>query len=169
MNMFDPGISRIPEGTAIDSPANAFVLLPELHQRFGRLECYLEEVDENTYSFKHTARSVQIEAFYEPRAPRLVFANHEPEGTPRSPLPSSRLLKFHRACCLILAMSGVAEYVERLLDDTEELILKGVLAADGNSDLGLVLRLKGLCSEDEEEEMLTEWGHGSLSSTVVVC
>ncbi|KAL0636405.1 hypothetical protein Q9L58_004655 [Maublancomyces gigas] len=174
MNMFDPGISRILEGTAINSPANALMLLPELHQRFGRLECYLEEVDENTYSFKHTARSVQIEAFYEPRAPRLAFANHEPEGTPHSPLPSARLLKFHRACCLILAMSGAAEYVERLLDDTEELMLKGMLAADGSSDLGLVLRLKGLYSDDEEEgeleeEVLAEWGHGSLSPTVAVC
>lgn len=40
------------------------------------------------------------------------------------------LLKFHRACCLVLSASGVAEYVEQLLDDADCAREDGVLASD---------------------------------------
>lgn len=152
MNMFDPGISAALEGSLIDTPANALILLPELHQRFGRLECYLEEVAANTYTAHHVRRCLPLNEFYNPRAAQLEFRNHEPAGIPQSALPCRRLLHFHRACCLILSMSGAAEYVERLLDDTEELICKGVLQADGSSDFTLMMRLRGLCGESGEQE-----------------
>lgn len=167
MNMFDPGISAALEGSFIDTPANALILLPELHQRFGRLECYLEEVAANTYTVHHVRRCLPLNAFYNPRAAQLEFRNHEPDGIPQSALPCRRLLHFHRACCLILSMSGAAEYVERLLDDTEQLMCKGVLQADGSSDLALMLRLRGLCGESEKQE--AEEARRARDAMPVVC
>lgn len=44
----------------------------------------------------------------------------------------------------MLSMSGAAEYVESLLDDTETLMEKGVLAEDGSSNFALFLRMRGV-------------------------
>lgn len=44
----------------------------------------------------------------------------------------------------MLAMSGAAECVEELLDDTETLMQRGVLAEDGSSNFALVMKLRGL-------------------------
>lgn len=41
-------------------------------------------------------------------------------------------------------MSSAAEYVESLLDDTETLMEKGVLAEDGSSNFALFLRIRGV-------------------------
>lgn len=40
-------------------------------------------------------------------------------------------------------MWGV-EYVERLLRDTEQLVTSGTMKADGSSDLGVLLTLRGV-------------------------
>lgn len=151
LNMFDPGISQALAGPLIDSPANAMMLVPELHDRFGRLECYFEECPAlavNTYTFHTTRGSVPLDAASAPAASHVVFMNRERDPTaPRAELPSLRLLKIHRACCLILSMSGAAEYVESVLRDTETLMESGVLAEDGSSDFGLLMRLRGLTEE----------------------
>lgn len=40
-------------------------------------------------------------------------------------------------------MSGMAEYVDRLIDKTEDLMCQDVLSADGSSNLALLLAGKG--------------------------
>lgn len=147
LNMFDPGISSILSGTLIDTPMNAMMLAAELHDRFGNLQCYLQEaptVGENTYTFHTTRGASTLDPAFAPAASHIVFTNHERGGAAPADLPSPRLLALHRACCLMLSMSGAAEYVENLLDDTEALMQKGVLAEDGSSNFALFLRMRGL-------------------------
>lgn len=147
LNMFDPGISHVLAGPLIDSPANAMMLVPELHDRFGRLQCYLQEDPDlaNTYTFHTTRGTVPLPPSYAADGRRVVFQNRERDPTgPKAELPLPRLLRIHRACCLMLSMSGAAEYVEKLLRDMETMMERGVLAADGSSNLELLLRLRGL-------------------------
>lgn len=131
MNMFDPGISHILEGLEIDSPRNAMTLCEDLHSRFGRLKWYLEP----RRGAPHTYTMHAIPSHYMPR--RLL----PPSGivtlnaTGSVPPPSPRLLAFHRACCLMLSMSGAGECVDQVLRDMGELSGAGVLATDGTSNL----------------------------------
>lgn len=128
------------------------MLIRELHERFGSLECYLKETAVlHSYTFHMVPRVIPLLPASTPTAEHIVFENHE-TGEPRSPLPSPRLLAVHRACCMMLAMSGAAEYVESLLNDTDELMQRGVLAEDGSSNLGLLLRMRGF-----QEEGMEEW------------
>lgn len=147
LNMFDPGISRLLAGPLIDSPANAMMLIPELHDRFGRLQCYLQEVPDVPYSytFHSTRGAVALHPTDDPAGRHIVFANHERDLTvPVAQLPNPRFLRIHRACCMILSMSGAAGYVEKLVRDTETLMQRGVLATDGSSNFALLMRLRGL-------------------------
>lgn len=142
LNMFAPGISNTLAGALIDTPMNAMILTADLHDRFGSLECYLQATDEpHTYTF-HMVRGVPALVPAPPPKEKIVFANNDDE--PHADLPSPRLLAVHRACCMMLAMSGAAEYVESLLDDTEALMQRGVLAEDGSSNFALVMKLRGL-------------------------
>lgn len=150
MNIFDPGVAASLEGSLIDHPSNAVLLAQDLHDRFGALEAYFEAVEDavepNTYRFVLTDGHAAVLDDLRPK-PVIALKNHEPLGTPQSRLPAPELLRLHRACCLILNMSGAAEYVERLLDDAEALMQSGVLAEDGGSDFGLFLKMRGLCDE----------------------
>lgn len=158
LNMFDPGISSTLTGTMIDMPANAMMLVSDLHDRFGRLECYLEPAPSHgphTYTF-HTVRgALPLDPYFAPASPHVVFSNHERVGAVMSDLPSPRLLAIHRACCMMLSMSGASEYVESLVRDTQNLMQRGVLAEDGGSNITLLLRLRGL--HDDTVEAVPEW------------
>lgn len=130
------------------------MLVPELHDRFGRLQCYLQEDPDlaNTYTFYTARGAVPLPPSYAAVGRRVVFQNRERDPTGlKADLPLARLLRIHRACCLMLSMSGAAEYVERLLRDMDTMMERGVLAGDGSSNLELLLRLRGL--EDMEDEV----------------
>lgn len=150
LNMFDPGISSILTGTLIDTPMNAMILAAELHDRFGSLQCYLQAdptAGDNAYTFHTTRGASTLDPAFAPAASHIVFKNNERGDTVPADLPSPRLLALHRACCLMLSISGAAEYVENLLDDTEALMQKGVLAEDGSSNVALFLRMRGIQDE----------------------
>lgn len=166
LNMFDPGISRVLAGSLIDSPSNAMIMIPELHHRFGRLQCYLQEVpgQADTYSFHSTRGAAALDRKDGPRGRNVVFVNHETDGV-KAELPSARLLKIHRACCLMLAMSGAGEYVERLLRDAERLLEHGVLASDGSSNFALIMKLRGL--EEAMEGVVETWDVGRRVAVMV--
>lgn len=106
----------------------------------------------------------------DPKAEKITFVNHEPVGTSWADLPSARLLKLHAACCGMMEMAGVAEYVDYVVRDLARLDLEGALAGDESSDIGIVLRMKGFWSwfsdlEDEEQEGGGEW----VESGVDIC
>lgn len=159
LNMFDTGISTELEGGRIDAPSNAMILAHDLHDEFGKLRCYLEEVGLNSYVFRKTRDAAVLAPGMTPK-PLITFVNHEPEGTLWADLPSARLLKLHAACCKMMEMAGAAEYVESVIEDLDRMEEHGTLAANGSSDLGMLLRIKGLCgwSGDlgDEEDAIKE-------------
>lgn len=146
LNMFVPGLSTMLEGSLIDSPANAMILVSDIHDEFGKLRCYLEEIpgSANSYTFKTTTGAVELPPVMYPKTEVITFVNYEPEGTRMAELPSQCLLKLHAACCKMMEMAGAGEYVERVLEDMERMEEEGTLAGDGSSDIGMVLRIKGL-------------------------
>lgn len=153
LNMFDPGISTVLEGPLIDTPANAMILATELHDEFGRLRCYFDELAPGTYRFRKTRYATSLSPAADPKADRITFANHEPAGTALADLPSARLLKIHAACCKMMEMAGAADFVESVIDDLERMEDEGTLAGDGSSDLGMLLRIKGLWDGQEDQEV----------------
>lgn len=158
LNMFAPGVSNSLAGDLIDTPMNAMMLTADIHERFGNLDCYLQQTSEaNTYTFHMVRGKAPLVPSATPTE-KIVFTNHDQE--PFADLPSPRLLAIHRACCMMLSMSGAAEYVENLLDDTETLMERGVLAEDGSSNFALVMKLRGL------QEGFGEWE--SFQEPVVV-
>src|SRR6266498_142500 len=108
--MFDPGIIRWIEGDNIDRPSNAVSLSVNLHRSFGSLQIYFEAVPgfENRYTIKST------ESFF-PFQPlpitRELFIT--PDHSIDPPMP--RLLAIHRACCLIMHLSGAGDYIDKVL------------------------------------------------------
>lgn len=131
MNMFHPGISHVLAGDAIDSPYNAMTLAGDLHKRFGRLKWYLEPTGKSQNSYTvHAIHGQRIETWLRPPGGIVTF-----NASGEVPPPDPRLIALHRACCLILSMSGAGECAEDVLQDMRELSGSGVLAADGSSDL----------------------------------
>ncbi|RPB06310.1 hypothetical protein P167DRAFT_458626, partial [Morchella conica CCBAS932] len=127
LNMFDPGVSLLLQGERIDGPANAMMLYPELHSRFGLLHWYLEEVpgggggddDEAVYVFCRSRGAPLLPLHCMPAGPGGTVRFTRMDGS-RTELPSRRLLAVHRACAKILEVAGAAEYVEDLLDEFED-------------------------------------------------
>lgn len=143
MNMFDPGISHRLIGAAIDSPSNAITMCGDLHHRFRQLKWYLEPAraaPPHSYTM-HLVRGQRMpRGLLPPAGPgAITFCS-----TAAAPPPDPRLVAFHRACCLMLRMSGAGECMHRVLRDMKDLQGSGVLASDGSSDLGLFWRLNDI-------------------------
>lgn len=158
LNMFQPGTSMQLEGALIDTPANALMLATEIHNEFGRLRCYFEMIpgSAHTYEFKTTRDAVPLLPGLYPASGCVMFRNHEPEGKQLADLPCPKLLGLHAACCKMMEMAGAAEYVDAVLDDMERMQEEGTLAENGSSDIGMLLRMKGLgCWEGYGEQAQT--------------
>lgn len=141
MNMFDPGISHSLAGTAIDSPRNAITMCTDLHFRFRQLKWYLEPARgavPHSYTM-HLARGQRIcRGVYPPDGPDgIITFNSTATAAP----PDPRSIALHRACCLMLRMSGAGECTDRAVRDMRDMQEQGVLATDDSSDLGLLWRL----------------------------
>jgi HNH endonuclease len=130
--MFDPGIIHQIEGVNIDGPYNALTLTHDLHQRFGDLSIYFEPVSPHTYVVKPTT---SYPFFRRPKLPltRTLFITSDRTIDP----PSSRLLAIHRACSLILHLSGAAEFVNKVIRDMDEKAVE----SDGTTALGSLVSL----------------------------
>lgn len=137
------------EGPRIDSPANAMILEHNIHDEFGKLRCYFEEVGENTYRVVKTRDAAVLMPLFAPKGDTITFINCEPAGVRHAELPSPRLLKLHAACAKMMEMAGAAEYVESVLYDLERMEEEGTLMGDGSSDIGIVLRMRGLLGGEE--------------------
>lgn len=150
LNMFDPGIAHALSGDLIDAPKNALLLQHDLHNEFGKLHLYLEPVEALPDSYiVRTTRGTALPPFLlPPGADTIVnLENHEAPGITCSQRPCRRLLKLHMACCRMLEMAAAAEYVENLLDNVDDVMIRGVLAPDGSSPLGMLLAMRGLQAE----------------------
>ena len=134
--MFDPGIIHQVEGVNIDRPYNALTLTHDLHQRFGDLTIYFEPVPNavapHTYFIQQTASYPFLRR---PKLPltRTLFTTLDRTIDP----PSSRLLAIHRACSLILHLSGAGEFVNKIIRDMDEIAVE----SDGTTGLGSLVSL----------------------------
>lgn len=156
LNMFHPGVAHTLSGSRIDAPNNALLLQRDLHDEFGKLHLYFDPIEAAPHSYHvRTTRGTALPPFLlaPGPAPVVTFTNREAAGVARSVLPCRRLLKLHMACCKMLEMSGAAEYVESFLDDMDELMQRGCLAADGSSPLGALLAMRGLQDAAEWEDV----------------
>ncbi len=132
LNMFDSGVAHIINGMDIDRPRNALTLTLRFHQLFGAFDVYLTPVPDtyNTY---------RIESFLPPPmaiglpVTRALFVTDTQTIDP----PSPRLLAVHRAIAHILHLSGAGFYIDRVLRDMEDSVVRG----DGTSDLGHMVTL----------------------------
>ncbi|KIH95186.1 hypothetical protein SPBR_03545 [Sporothrix brasiliensis 5110] len=134
LNMFDYGVAYIIDGVDIDRPRNALTLTQALHQHFGSFNVYFDPVPGkyNTY---------RIQSFLPPRlnlthglpVDRALFVTNSHTIDP----PSPRLLAVHRAIAYILHLSGAGDYIDAILRDMDNSMVR----ADGSSELGRMVSL----------------------------
>jgi hypothetical protein len=132
--MFDPGVIHQVKGVNIDRPYNAFTLTHDLYQRFGDLTIYFEPVPNTVTPHIYIIRPTTPYPFFRrPELPltRTLFTTSDRNIDP----PSSRLLVIHRACLLILHLSGAAEFVNKVIRDMDEKAVE----SDGTTALGSLI------------------------------
>ncbi|KAN0140517.1 hypothetical protein V8E53_001726 [Lactarius tabidus] len=108
-------------GEKVHSLYNVMTMQKDAHDIFDRLELWFEETaTPNCYK-------VRKPELFLPSKGEVTFPTPDPV---KLPLPSPRLLATHAACAQVAHLSGAGEYVDRILEDMEEIC---VLAHDGTS------------------------------------
>ncbi|OAA63445.1 hypothetical protein SPI_03608 [Niveomyces insectorum RCEF 264] len=134
LNMFDSGVAHLINGVDVDRPRNALTLSSRYHDFFGAFEIYFDAVpgEYNTYQIQSFFPSPMARALGLP-VTRTLFVTENRTIDP----PSPRLLAVHRAIAHILHMSGAGEYIDRVLEDMED----SVVRSNGTSELGRMVSL----------------------------
>ncbi|KAH6624130.1 hypothetical protein B0J18DRAFT_444384 [Chaetomium sp. MPI-SDFR-AT-0129] len=133
LNMVDIDVIHLIEGADIDRPRNALTLSLEMHRRFGNFEIFFERVVDDD-----TADTYEIRAFHPflaavLRVPvRRTFFSH-----PSIDPPLERLLQLHSAIGHILHLSGASEYIDDILRDMEDRVVR----EDGSTQLGAMVNV----------------------------
>ncbi|OJJ86197.1 uncharacterized protein ASPGLDRAFT_45242 [Aspergillus glaucus CBS 516.65] len=133
-----PSLESMIKPEQINAGCNLMILSSSLNDEFGALELALEPTDDDrTYKIVTYPNFSGSEAHYFPPAnrdgTRLVTFHHH-EGPLE--LPSHTLLSTHSAVARILHASGMAEIIDRVLEDAAEV---KCLASDGSTDLQIML------------------------------
>lgn len=130
--MFDYGVVRLIEGTEIDRPFNAISLSPSLHTSFGNFEVFFESVQPQSHTYR--IQTFLPEIFPDLPITRTLYlsVNH----TIDPPLP--RFLAIHRAIAYILHLSAAGEYIDKILQDMEDVGVHG----DGSTEVGRLVMLR---------------------------
>jgi hypothetical protein len=134
--MFAPGIKRKIEGFEVDRPFNAMALTPDLHGSFGGLHIYFDEVQgalPHTYSIKSFRPTPGLPVVHTPIVRTLLSSPSHPVD-----MPDRQLLAVHRACAMILHLSGAGDYIDHLFHDFSD----GPVRTDGLTDLGSIVSLR---------------------------
>ncbi|KAI9862324.1 MAG: hypothetical protein M1813_004800 [Trichoglossum hirsutum] len=108
----------------INDPQNALTMYAGLHSEFGKLELCFEPTVSLPSSHLFTANK-DIDGF-------VTFTAHDG----RYPLPDPKLLSVHASVGAVLHASGMAEYIERILRDRDEL---RCLAHNGSTQIGVLM------------------------------
>ncbi|KIH87477.1 hypothetical protein SPBR_05011 [Sporothrix brasiliensis 5110] len=132
LNMFDSGVAHVINGVDIDRPRNALTLSMRFHQLFGSFDVFFTPVTDTQHTYRiETFHPVPI-ALGLP-VTRALFITDTRTIDP----PSPRLLAVHRAIAHILHLSGAGFYIDMLLRDMED----NVVRSDGTSALGQMVTL----------------------------
>ena len=102
---------------------------------FGDFNIYFEPIPLKNYTYKIDS-PITFKALRDPLLP-VSRTLHLTLGH-RIDLPSPRFLAIHRACVLILHLSGAGAHIDNILREMDE----GEVKEDGSSNLGLLVRLK---------------------------
>ena len=135
LEMFDSGVTHLIDGVDIDRPINALTLTAGVHQLFGDFEIYFEPTPNAQTSPTYTICVTEPSPFL-PLFPTTRTLCESPNR--EIDLPSARLLAIHRAIALILHLSGAGEYIDHILRDMEEPMVK----SDGTTELGRLVGLR---------------------------
>ncbi|KIJ15329.1 hypothetical protein PAXINDRAFT_114990 [Paxillus involutus ATCC 200175] len=107
-------------GEKVHSLFNVMTMQRDVHDLFDRLELWFEKTaTPNCYNVQKTILLVTPD--------QVTFTTPDPD---KLPLPSPDLLALHAACAKVAHLSGAGEYVDRILEDMEQI---EVLAYDGTS------------------------------------
>ncbi|EPQ57615.1 hypothetical protein GLOTRDRAFT_120712 [Gloeophyllum trabeum ATCC 11539] len=113
-------------GPKVHSLYNVMTLEHNVHNRFDRLQLWLEETMEQDMANCYRVTAVRS-GFTPMMRERVMFTTPDPE---RLPLPSPQLLALHAACAKVANLSGAADYLDKL---DRELETTDVLACDGGA------------------------------------
>jgi len=131
LNMFDIGVIHLIEGVEIDRPRNAITLTHDMHKFFGGFKIFFERVvdDDTPGTYEIQAFRLFLAARAHLPVRRTLFSH------PSIDPPSERLLALHSAIGHVLHLSGAGEYIDRILRNMEE----GVVREDGSTQLGALV------------------------------
>ena len=133
LGMFDTDVCHLIDGPNIDRPTNAITLTFAFHQAFGSFRVYFQETDtEHTY----TVESTLPEIVFAPALPAtrtLLLSEHHTIDP-----PSARLFALHAAVCRMLHLTGAGEYCDKILRDTEEVLIE----EDGSTNIAALAALR---------------------------
>jgi hypothetical protein len=133
LNMFDLGVADLIEGPEINREYNALTMSTWAHDRFGAYQIFFEPVSDTDVP----PSTYRIGTFLPPFLARSLPVVRTLFTHPTIDPPSPRLLALHCAIAHILHLSGAGGYIERVLRDMED----GVIRADGSTELGLLVDL----------------------------
>lgn len=126
LNMFDPGVIDLLDVEKIHSPLNALTLTHRLHRLFSDFQiCFRPTETPHQYTIESIPRYGCLRESSLPVTRALFFS-------PSIDLPSPRLLAIHHAIALIIQLSGVAGYLDAILQGLEAVGVK----QDGSTHLG---------------------------------
>ncbi|KAH8434238.1 uncharacterized protein LDX57_011876 [Aspergillus melleus] len=132
LDWFDPGVSDLLDGAKIHSPSNALTLAHRYHRLFGDFQiCFEPTGIPNQYTIETTQRFACLRDSLFPVTRTLTLS-------PTIDAPSPRLLGIHHAIAQIIHLSGVATYLDEILQDLE---VQGV-KEDGSTHLGHLTNLR---------------------------
>ncbi|KAL1962670.1 hypothetical protein VTN77DRAFT_9304 [Rasamsonia byssochlamydoides] len=122
LDMFDPGIVHLIDGTNIDSPKNVLTLSLDLHRIIGNFVIYFEPTaDQVPHRYKidsmETMLPLSDQTF---PVTRTLYLSPDHTIDPHSP----RLLAIHCAIAGIFKVSGAGAYIFDILRDMEEVGVK---------------------------------------------
>ena len=103
---------------------------------FGNFEIYFEPISGTQTSHTYTIRQTISFLYLNYTFPIIRILCKSPDR--EIDIPSLRILAIHRAIALILHLSGVGEYIDRILKDMEDPIVK----SDGTTELGHLVSLR---------------------------
>jgi hypothetical protein len=131
--MFDSGAAYLIEGANVDRPGNAITLERNMHYNFGAFEIFFDPIEGQV----HTYRIETFSAFNihdDLPVTRKLYLTESRTIDP--PLP--RLLAIHNAIGHILHLSGAGQYIDEILRDLEDQVVR----EDGCTKLDLFVKLK---------------------------
>jgi hypothetical protein len=136
--MFAPQLASHFTPGNLDRPRNGITMTADLRALLGELRFCLEPVEGVNHTYIAKAPSPFDADDIPPPTQRICFA--ECPGDVERPSPG--LLAIHRAMALVAHASGAAEYIDRVLRERDD----GVIRADGTTHLGTLIAI-GLNTE----------------------